>query len=147
MIKYANEETIAYIKQHFSNTPTNSVAETVNLTINLVRSLAKKYQVEKCPLYKETLKQQLFKDWHNWFERSIAAFKPSYYQKYNLLLLRSLNQQLRLMESWLSWMHSFLQKRRQFAKYPSLHFFSKYQRLLLILLPIRLLFLIQIAKF
>lgn len=140
-----NEETIAYIKQHFSNTPTNSIAEAVNLTISQVQSLAKKYQVGKCPLYKETLKQQLIKDWHNWFEGSIAAFKPSYYQKYNLLLLKSLYKQLRLMKSWLSLMNC--QKRRQFAKYPSLHFFSKYQRLLLILLPIRLLFLIQIAKF
>ncbi|GKV64862.1 MULTISPECIES: hypothetical protein [unclassified Sporosarcina] len=75
------DETISYIKQHFPNTPTSIVADAVNLTISQVRTIAKKYHIKKCDLYKEELKRQLVTDRGKWFEDSIAPFEPSDYQE------------------------------------------------------------------
>ncbi|MBY0223483.1 MULTISPECIES: hypothetical protein [Sporosarcina] len=80
-----NDQTITYIRQHFPTTPTEVVAEAVNLTISQVRTLAKKHNIKKCELYKEELKRQLVTDRRRWFESSLSPFKPSHYQEQLLL--------------------------------------------------------------
>lgn len=42
-----NKETLAYIKAHFPNTPTNDVANHLNLSPFQVRSIAKKHNIKK----------------------------------------------------------------------------------------------------
>ncbi|MCM3711665.1 hypothetical protein [Sporosarcina luteola] len=75
------DDVVSYVKKFYPNTATRIVAESLNLSINQVRTLAKKHNVTKCKLYKEELKKQLVIDRKKWYEENIPIFEPTHFQE------------------------------------------------------------------
>ncbi|MEI3609690.1 hypothetical protein [Pseudogracilibacillus sp. SO10305] len=72
---------IDYIKKHFPNHKTQSVADHLQLTVSQVRTIAKNHRIQKCEEYKANLKRQLIIDRKKWFEDNIPALNPTFLQE------------------------------------------------------------------
>jgi len=76
-----HEYHVSFIKQHFPTTSTLEVAASLNISVNRVRTIAKKHNVKKCNNYLSQLKKQLVINQRNWFESSIPSMKPTHIQE------------------------------------------------------------------
>lgn len=77
----SNEEIVTYIKKHFPNTPTDTVAKTIQLSSYQVRTIAKKHIITKCQNYIKRQRKDLVKHRRKWFEDNIPDFKPTFEQE------------------------------------------------------------------
>lgn len=74
------KDKISFIKQFYPISTTKSVAKSLTLSVSQVRTLAKRYHVKKCEVYKKELKQQLVIHRRNWYKQSISDFNPTHFQ-------------------------------------------------------------------
>lgn len=75
------EEIISYIRTYFPIESTEKVAKQLNLTSNMVRTLARKNNISKSPVYLRKLKSTLVKNRSLWYESNIPEFSPSLIQE------------------------------------------------------------------
>lgn len=76
---------INYVKNYFPTQSTQSVADHLHLTASQVRTIAKKYNIKKCKIYKKKLKIQLVINRKKWYEDNIPELNLSFLQEQILL--------------------------------------------------------------